>query len=132
MSKPTSETLRELAEKWRSWNHLDSADEADAHADAWEKAEIEKSARIDTLQCRVKQLRKDRQRACDLWRKILSERDALMVLSGDDADGLANTCHQFQGELVHKQDEFGARFWREMEIRLRKFAEARRKIEEKP
>jgi hypothetical protein len=65
----------------------------------------------------------------DAWE---AERDVLMILSGDDADGLANTCHQFQGELVHKHDEFGARFWREMEIRLRKFAEARRKIEEKP
>jgi hypothetical protein len=55
----------------------------------------------------------------------------LTVLSAADAEGLAQICIGFQGAQNEKGDEVGLRFWYEMTKRLRAFAEARGKMEER-
>jgi len=100
-----------------------------------------------TLQARIEAL--EGERDAD-WRKFVHLRDdnerirvlgeelaqkesrieALSVLTVEDAEGLARVCMSFQTEQVHKQDEIGAKVWREQGRRLSKFAEARAAAEE--
>ena len=60
MSELTPETLRALAAKWRSWNHLDSADEADAHADAWRDQLLAAEARAAVANMRLAACERER------------------------------------------------------------------------
>lgn len=60
----------------------------------------------------------------DAWETDRKRLEAMKVLTADDAMALFNVCMSFQAEQVHKQNEVGARFWRDLAGRLSKFGAA--------
>jgi hypothetical protein len=46
----------------------------------------------------------------------------VQALPAKDAEGLARVCMSFAGEMLHKQDDIGQRFWTEQAKRLRGYA----------